>query len=345
VRAFLFFLLMLSTAAGGGRALASPSEKDIPPAPTRFFNDYAHLVAQGDADRLNERLSRFATESSNQVVVAIFPELPEGTYLEDFTVRTAHAWRVGQKKLDNGVVLFVFVKDHKSRLEVGYGLEGQLPDVVAKRILQDVMAPPFKQGQYAAGLDATIAAIVKAAQGSYPPPPPATTVTHQGSWAWLLVPFFGFFVLPYVGLRLSGADRSQYVSLFGVLFTFFFGIPLLIYLGYRITLFIQEARLHSSLLSSLLLSLGHLVDRVTGFLGSHLNEPYIPAFLLGAFFIFQIVRAARKSDRGGGSSNDWSGGSSSSGSGWSSGGSDSSSGGSYSGGGGDFGGGGASGSW
>jgi uncharacterized protein len=133
-----------------------------PPAPAHYFNDYAHLVSPDDGERLEQKLKTLDERSGNQVVVAIFPEIPEGTYLEDFTVRTAQAWRVGQKKLDNGAVLFVFVKDHKTRLEVGYGLEGQIPDVVAKRILQDYLSPQFKQGQYARGIDAAIEQVYAA---------------------------------------------------------------------------------------------------------------------------------------------------------------------------------------
>src|SRR5512135_191220 len=72
----------------------------IPPAPKNYFNDYASLVSSDDASRLNDKLRDFEQSSSNQIVVAIYPELPEPS-LEDFTVRTAQAWRVGQKKLDN----------------------------------------------------------------------------------------------------------------------------------------------------------------------------------------------------------------------------------------------------
>jgi len=75
------------------------------------------------------------------VLVVLFPELPSPS-LEDFTIRTAQAWRVGQKKLDNGVILFVFVKDRKLRMEVGYGLEGALPDALAARIIADTIALP-----------------------------------------------------------------------------------------------------------------------------------------------------------------------------------------------------------
>lgn len=149
-------------------AASLAAEVSIPPAPKSYFNDHAGLVSTDVARRLEERLQRFDEESSNQVVVAIFPELPSPS-LEDFTVRTAQSWRVGRKKLDNGAVLFVFVKDRKMRLEVGYGLEGALPDATAKRIIEDVIAPAFGAGKHAQGIEAGIDAIIAATRGEYRP--------------------------------------------------------------------------------------------------------------------------------------------------------------------------------
>ena len=104
-------------------------------------------------------------------MVAIFPKLPSAS-LEDFTIRTAQAWRAGRQKLDNGVVLFVFVADHKLRLEVGYGLEGALPDALANRIIQDEIVPRFRANDPAGGMRAGVEAILKATRGEYKPEPP-----------------------------------------------------------------------------------------------------------------------------------------------------------------------------
>jgi uncharacterized protein len=153
----LGFLLLVPALAG-----AAP---ELPPAPSQHFNDYAQLVTPAEASRLDQKLRALEQSSTVQLVVAIFPELPSPS-LEDFTVRTAQAWGIGQKQPDNGAVLFVFVKDRKSRLEVGYGLEDEIPDATARRILQDVMSPYFKQGQFAAGLGAAIDAVVAAATGA-----------------------------------------------------------------------------------------------------------------------------------------------------------------------------------
>jgi uncharacterized protein len=155
-----------------------------PPAPDRYVTDYAGLVDAGTAGRIDEKLRAFDQQTSSQVLVAIFPELPGGS-LEDFTVRTAEAWKAGRKELDNGVVLFVFVKDRKVRMEVGYGLEGALPDATAKRIIDERITPAFREGRYAAGLEAGVDAILAATRGEYTAPPPPKPTPD---WVYLLVP-------------------------------------------------------------------------------------------------------------------------------------------------------------
>jgi uncharacterized protein len=93
-----------------------------------------------------------------QVVVAIFPSL-EGESLEDVSIRLAERWRVGQKGLDNGAIFVVFVRERRVRLEVGYGLEASVPDLVAGQIIREQMAPRFREGRYAAGLEAGVRAV------------------------------------------------------------------------------------------------------------------------------------------------------------------------------------------
>jgi uncharacterized protein len=103
------------------------------------------------------------------VVVAIWKSL-DGESLEDFSIRLAQAWRVGQKGLDNGVIFLVFVDDRKMRIEVGYGLEGTLTDAVSSSILRDVVAPRFREGHIADGITAGLDAIDQAIAGTYRAP-------------------------------------------------------------------------------------------------------------------------------------------------------------------------------
>jgi uncharacterized protein len=91
-------------------------------------------------------------------VVAVFPSL-EGENLEDFSIRLAEKWRVGRKELDNGAIVAVFLRDRKMRIEVGYGLEGAIPDIEAARIIRETMAPRFREARYAAGLEEAARAL------------------------------------------------------------------------------------------------------------------------------------------------------------------------------------------
>jgi uncharacterized protein len=146
------------------------SAETLPPPPAAYFNDYAGVVSAADAQRLDAKLRAFADETSTQVVVAVFKNLPSPA-LEDFTVRTAGSWRVGRRDWDNGAVLFVFVGDRKMRIETGYGLEGALPDILAARILDEQVRPRFRAGDWAGGLEAGIDGIIAATRGEYKAPP------------------------------------------------------------------------------------------------------------------------------------------------------------------------------
>jgi uncharacterized protein len=121
-------------------------------------NDYAGLLSAPDRQRLEGLLAERERATGAQMVVAIFPSL-EGENLEDVSIRLAERWRVGQKSLDNGVILIVFVKDRKVRLEVGYGLEGAIPDAIAGQIIRESVAPAFREGRYAAGLERAVTAV------------------------------------------------------------------------------------------------------------------------------------------------------------------------------------------
>jgi len=139
----------------------------IPPKPTGYFNDYAGVVSKDAAHRFNERLAQFERDTSNQVVVAVFPKMQSDSDVADYTQRVAQAWGVGQKDRRNGVVLFVFTGDRKMFIQVGYGLEGALPDITAFDITENHIKPYFRVGDYEGGLATGIDLIRKAILGEY----------------------------------------------------------------------------------------------------------------------------------------------------------------------------------
>ena len=145
----------------------SRADEVIPPLPAAYFNDYAGVVSSNTAQQLNQKLEQFERDTSNQIIVAIFPKMQSDSSIEDYTVRVAEAWKVGQKLKNNGAVLFVFIQDRKLYIQVGYGLEGALPDALAKQIIDEEITPHFKQGDYDGGLTAGVNAILAAARGEY----------------------------------------------------------------------------------------------------------------------------------------------------------------------------------
>ncbi len=139
----------------------------IPPPPKKYFNDYANVVSPATAAQLNKTLEDFEKETSSQILVAVFPKMQSDSSIEDYTVRVAQSWKVGQKARDNGAVLFVFVQDRALYLQVAYGLEAVLPDALAKRIIEDEIKPHFRSGNFDTGLTAGVRAILAATKGEY----------------------------------------------------------------------------------------------------------------------------------------------------------------------------------
>jgi len=152
---------------------------DVPPPPNQWFTDRAGIVSPTEADLLNRKLSDFEQQSGAQFIIYTFPSL-EGEALEDFTIRCAEAWKVGQKKYDNGLILFVFVEERKLRIEVGYGLEGTMTDAFSSRVIREFITPAFQRGQYAAGLNAGADAVIKKIRTGEEPVPPMQPREERG---------------------------------------------------------------------------------------------------------------------------------------------------------------------
>jgi len=154
-------------AAVMGIALPVMAAEVMPPAPPRYFNDYANATRPPTRDQLNRTLEQFEKDTSSQIIVAVFPKMQSDSSIEDYTQRVAESWRVGQKAKNNGAVLFVFINDRKMFIQVGYGLEGPIPDAIAKRIVADEITPRFRSGDFDAGLSAGVNALMSAARGEY----------------------------------------------------------------------------------------------------------------------------------------------------------------------------------
>jgi uncharacterized protein len=146
-------------------------DKVIPkrPAPPKLVNDFTNTLTDQQREDLEQKLVKYDDSTSNQVAVVIIPTLSDYP-IEDVSLRILRDWGVGNKEKNNGIVLLIAKDDQKLRIEVGYGLEGAVPDITANEIIQTVIVPNFKDGNYYRGIDLGTDEIIKAAAGEYKAP-------------------------------------------------------------------------------------------------------------------------------------------------------------------------------
>jgi uncharacterized protein len=139
----------------------APAAEIYPPAPAKYFNDYAGITSQNTQDSLNDELVEFDRKTTNQVMVAIFKRKESNMPLADYCSRVFNKWGVGRKGKNNGVVLFVFVDDHLMRITTGWDMERVLPDEDCKRIIDQVITPAFRENDFDGGLTSAVDEIIK----------------------------------------------------------------------------------------------------------------------------------------------------------------------------------------
>ncbi len=154
-----FLLVLLSLIPG-----ISPGQS-VPFLSARV-NDYAGILSSQTIFNLENQLKEHETKTSNQVAVLTIASL-EGSSIEEFSIKVAETWKLGQKEKDNGVLLLVSRDDRKLRIEVGDGLEGVLTDAVSSQIIRREIVPHFKNGDYDSGISAGVSAILGTIEGTY----------------------------------------------------------------------------------------------------------------------------------------------------------------------------------
>lgn len=143
------------------------------PALTAPVTDLTGTLTAQQAATLDQELRDFAARKGSQIAVLIVPSTaPEA--IEQYSIRVVDAWKLGRKGVDDGVLLLVAKDDRAMRIEVGYGLEGAIPDAIAKRIVAETIAPLFRQGDFYGGLQAGVRQIMQRIDGEPLPPPTAT---------------------------------------------------------------------------------------------------------------------------------------------------------------------------
>jgi uncharacterized protein len=143
------------------------------PALTSRVTDLTHTLTPDQAAALETKLQAFEAQKGSQVAVLIVPTTQPET-IEQYGIRVAEQWKLGRKGVDDGALLLVAKDDRTLRIEVGYGLEGALNDATSKRIIEEIIIPRFKQGDFYGGISAGVESILKVIQGE-PLPEPAPT--------------------------------------------------------------------------------------------------------------------------------------------------------------------------
>ena len=164
----LFLLLFLFTGFHSGFAQKIESKPNPPVA----VNDFANLLAPFQKQALEQKLEAYNDSTSSAIVVITVADL-QGYDIAEVALKYLRDWAIGLKGKNNGVVILVSKNDHKARIETGYGMEGVLPDIVAKQIIDERMIPFFKNNDYYAGFNNAVDAIIQAAAGEYKADPDA----------------------------------------------------------------------------------------------------------------------------------------------------------------------------
>ncbi|NBR28024.1 MAG: YgcG family protein [Betaproteobacteria bacterium] len=169
----------------------------VPPLKARV-TDLTGTLDAAQKSALEQKLAAFEARKGAQVAVLMLPTTQPET-IEQYAVRVEEKWKLGRKGVDDGVLLVIAKEDRKLRIEVGYGLEGVLPDAVAKRIIADDIAPRFKQGDFYGGVTAGVERITRVIDGEALPPPKAAPAQQRGGDNWNNLFVIGFVVVFVVG--------------------------------------------------------------------------------------------------------------------------------------------------
>ncbi|MBI5102294.1 MAG: TPM domain-containing protein [Nitrospirae bacterium] len=193
------------------------------PKLTGYVNDYAHMISPPARARIESTLRAFEQTDSTQIIILTVPSL-EGEVIEEFSIKVAEAWKIGQKGKDNGIIFTVSKNDKKMRIEVGRGLEGKLTDLTAGRIINLMVKPKFRGGDFDGGFQAAVASLIDATRGEFKA---EDAKRRSGSGPSYGSPsrFLTFLIFALIGLGVLGSISKPLGMAAGAI-----GLPALVYL-------------------------------------------------------------------------------------------------------------------
>ena len=184
VSAFLLCLILFLVSSFAQAALI-----EIPELKSRI-TDLTQTLSQPQQAALEAKLAAFEQKKGSQIALLIVPTTqPED--IAQYSIRVADAWKLGRKKVDDGLLILIATEDRKMRIEVGYGLEGPIPDLTAKRVINEVIAPKFKQGDFYGGLDSGVDRLIGLIEGEPLPEPASPALSGMSIQNMLPLLLFG----------------------------------------------------------------------------------------------------------------------------------------------------------
>ncbi len=177
---------------------SAAAEVAVPPLKARV-TDLTGTLSAGQRAALEQKLAAFEARKGSQIAVLLVPSTRPET-VEQYSVRAAEAWKLGRKGVDDGILLLFAMQDRTVRIEVGYGLEGALPDARAKRIVEDYIVPRFRQGDFHGGIEAGVDGVIRVIDGEPLPPAPNARSPGRSPVSGLEnLLFFGLFLVFVIG--------------------------------------------------------------------------------------------------------------------------------------------------
>ncbi|MDA9507238.1 membrane protein [Bradyrhizobium sp. CCBAU 11386] len=195
-------------------AFVLPASADVAvPQLTGRVVDQTGTLSSGDIAALSQKLRDFETRKGSQIAVLIVPTTQPET-IEQFSIRVAESWKLGRKKVDDGAILVVAKNDRHLRIEVGYGLEGALTDVTSRRIIDEIITPKFRTGDFSGGISDGVDRMIRVIDGEpLPVPSPSVNFGHLDDLAPL------FIVTLFASIGVGGFFRAMLGRLLGSLAT------------------------------------------------------------------------------------------------------------------------------
>ena len=200
-------ILLLFTLSFVGLGYAQKIEPK--PNPPQAVNDFAHLLEPFQKDALEQKLRAYNDSTSSAIVIITVPDL-NGYDIAEVALKYLRDWGIGVKGKNNGVVILVAQKEKRARIETGYGMEGVLPDITAKHIIDEEMIPSFKTGDFFGGLDHAVDAIIQAAAGEYKAEPKDQKGGGGAGIVFLVI--FIIIMVIFLSRKGGGGGGGQYMS-------------------------------------------------------------------------------------------------------------------------------------